>query len=263
MARVAAAGDNSTDVYIELGQTFPGGNAVNVAVYLVRLGEQASYTGFIGTDDYGKAMRTALTTKGVDVYHLHTKEGTSPFTLITLENGNRVFGEYDEGVMEHFELSEEDIDFLCEHDLIHTSVWSRIEKYLPQLKQRGKTISFDFSDQPEHEVVGQALPYVDYAFFSFEEDSPELREYIRNAWEKGPKYVIATLGENGSIAYDGEVFLEQGIVPVKVVDTMGAGDSFIAGFIQAILQGKSLKECLTAGAESSAVTLQYTGAWLV
>ncbi len=263
MARVAAAGDNSTDVYVELGQAFPGGNAVNVAVYLVRLGEQASYTGFIGTDNYGKDMRAALTAKGVDISHLHTKEGTSPYTLITLENGNRVFGEYDEGVMENFELSEEDIDFLCEHDLIHSSVWSRIEKSLPLLKQRGKTISFDFSDQPGHKVVAQALPYVDYAFFSFEKDSPELREYIKNALQKGPKYVIATLGENGSIAYDGEVFLEQGIVPVQVVDTMGAGDSFIAGFIQAILQGKSLKECLKAGAESSAITLQYTGAWLV
>lgn len=263
MARVAAVGDNSTDVYVDLGEAFPGGNAVNVAVYLLRLGEQASYTGFIGTDSYGTKMREALTAKGVDVSHLHTKEGTSPYTLITLENGNRVFGTYDEGVMEHFELSDEDIDFLCEHDLIHTSVWSRIEKYLPQLKQHGKIISFDFSDQPEHEVVGQALPYVDYAFFSFEEDSPELREYIKNAWQKGPKYVIATLGENGSIAYDGETFLEQGIVPVQVVDTMGAGDSFIAGFIQAVLHGKTLKDCLAAGAQNSAVTLQYTGAWLV
>jgi fructoselysine 6-kinase len=263
MARVAAVGDNSTDVYVELGQAFPGGNAVNVAVYLVRLGDQASYTGFIGTDDYGKNMRAALIAKGVDVSHLHTKEGTSPYTLITLENGDRVFGKYDEGVMEHFELSDEDIDFLCEHDLIHTSIWSRIEKYLPVLKQRGKTICFDFSDQPEHEVVRQALPYVDYAFFSFEEDSPELREYIKNAWKKGPKYVIATLGGNGSIAYDGELFLEQGIVPVQVVDTMGAGDSFIAGFIQAVLNGKTLEDCLAAGAQSSAVTLQYTGAWPV
>ena len=67
MARVAAVGDNSTDVYVELGQAFPGGNAVNVAVYLLRLGEQASYTGFVGTDTYGTSMRQALIAKGVDV----------------------------------------------------------------------------------------------------------------------------------------------------------------------------------------------------
>ena len=60
--------------------------------------------------------------------------------------------------------------------------------------------------------------------------------------EKGAKTVIVTRGTKGSIAYDGTSYTEFGIIPCDVVDTMGAGDSFIAGFLYGILQGKSLQE---------------------
>ncbi len=260
---IAAVGDNSTDVYLEQGETYPGGNTVNVAVNLIRLGGEASYVGFIGTDDYGAKLRRALAAKGVDISHLSTKPGTSPYTEITLDKGNRVFGKYDEGVMEHFFLSEEDKDFISKHDLMHTSVWSRIEHDLKELRERGTVISFDFSDQPEHACVDIAMPYVDYAFFSFQQDSTTLREFLRSCWNRGPKYVVATLGENGSLGYDGENFVEQGVVPGPVVDTMGCGDSFIAGFLYGVLQSLDLKSCLQTGAESAAVTIQVNGAWPV
>ena len=47
-------------------------------------------------------------------------------------------------------------------------------------------------------------------------------------------------GEKGSLAYDGNEFYKYGIVPCDVVDTMGAGDSYIAGFLYAVCQGKSI-----------------------
>ena len=45
------------------------------------------------------------------------------------------------------------------------------------------------------------------------------------------------------------------------MDTMGAGDSFIAGFLYGVLEGKTIPEAMRAGAENSAVTLGYSGAW--
>ena len=51
------------------------------------------------------------------------------------------------------------------------------------------------------------------------------------------------------------------IVPCSVVDTMGAGDSFIAGFLMAWLKKESIPACMRAGAENAAVTLGYPGAW--
>ena len=42
---------------------------------------------------------------------------------------------------------------------------------------------------------------------------------------------------------------------------MGAGDSFIAGFIKGVLENKDIPGCMSEGAKSSSVTLQYSGAW--
>ena len=87
---------------------------------------------------------------------------------------------------------------------------------------------------------------------SFEEDSAELRDWVRQLQELGPRVAVATLGEKGSIAYDGERFYECGIVPAeKVVNTVGAGDSYIAGFTKGVLDGLDVSACMHAGAELS------------
>ena len=62
--KVAAVGDNCVDVYKEEGKQYPGGNPVNVAVYLERMGVRTSYTGVVGTDEQGKVMIERLQEKG-------------------------------------------------------------------------------------------------------------------------------------------------------------------------------------------------------
>lgn len=47
----------------------------------------------------------------------------------------------------------------------------------------------------------------------------------------------------------------------EVIDNMGAGDSYIAGFLIGILEGKSISECMQKGALSSSETIGYYGAW--
>ena len=58
--RVAAIGDNCIDYYDSLNESYPGGNPVNVAVYIKRLGGESSYTGAVGTDSFGKIMISAI-----------------------------------------------------------------------------------------------------------------------------------------------------------------------------------------------------------
>ena len=82
-----------------------------------------------------------------------------------------------------------------------------------------------------------------------------------DALKRRPQIVVATRGGKGSLAYDGESFYPGQIVPCSVVDTMGAGDSFIAGFLIAWLKKEPIPACMRAGAENAAVTLGYPGAW--
>jgi Sugar kinases, ribokinase family len=260
--KFATVGDNCIDEYEALGKCYTGGNPVNVAVYLCRLGEEASYTGAVGDDSYGKIVVNALKSKGVDISHVKVLPGNTAITKVELADGERIFKDYDEGVLKDFKLSEDDIDFLCSHDLIISGIWGMIEADLPKLKARGIPIAFDFSDQPEHPIVDQAIDHVTYAFFSSEEeDNPELRDFIKKMHGRGPKLVIVTLGEYGSICYDGTEFYKFGVIQCPVVDTMGAGDSYIAGFLRGIMLGKDIPASMKLGAESSSVTIGYQGAW--
>lgn len=260
--KIAAVGDNCMDVYDRLNKAFPGGNPVNVAVYSVRLGGSASYTGAVGGDKYGQIMIDALKKKNVDTSHLKVLHGNTAVTHVELEGDERILGDYDEGVLAQFKLSDEDIEFLCSQDMVVTGCWGMIENDLYKIKAKGTPIAFDFATKLEDPIIEKAIYDVDYAFFAYDECHDEfIREFMKKMYSKGPKLVIVTLGEKGSICYNGKEFLTYGIVPCKVEDTMGAGDSYIAGFLRGILLGKEIKECMRMGAENASVTLGYRGAW--
>ena len=258
--RIATVGDNCIDYYAHIKKGYPGGNPVNVAVYLKSLGVEASYVGFVGKDEYGKILTDALSEKGVDISHVSVKEGSTAVTQVELVDGERVFGDYDEGVMADFDLTEEDIKFLSGHDLIVSGIWGKIHGRLPELKSLGNMIAFDFATKLDDPIKEEAIPYVDYAFFAGEVETEELLQFMVREKAKGPKIVIVTLGENGSIAYDGK-FHRFGIVPCEVKDSMGAGDSYIAGFLKAIMEGHPIPYAMEQGAKNSSVTLAYVGAW--
>ena len=107
------------------------------------------------------------------------------------------------------------------------------------------------------------MPHCDYLFFSADDgDCRTLRELMRIVHSMGPKLVIAMLGEEGSLCFDGKDFHKCGIVPCEnLVDTLGAGDSFISGFLFGICEGLSIEEAMYKGAANATETLKYFGAW--
>ena len=85
---------------------------------------------------------------------------------------------------------------------------------------------------------------------------------MRGYRSRGPELVIAMLGERGSLCFDGQEFHKFGIVPCdKVVDTMGAGDSFVAGFLFGICGGLTIEKAMEKGAANATETLKYFGGW--
>jgi len=262
MSKIAAVGDNCVDVYGGDGNAYPGGNPVNVAVYARRLGALTSYTGAVGTDQYGQMLLDALSSKGVDVSRVKVIKGNTAVTQVELIDGERVFGDYDEGVMADFNLDATDIDFICCHDLLISGIWGHIETRLGEIRSRGIPVAFDFATKLDSPEAAAALPHVDYAFFSDDRpDETNLRQIMADTLSQGPRLVIATRGELGSLCFDGADFSDMGIVPCEVIDTMGAGDSYIAGFICGLLQGASVHDCMSMGAVNASETIGYRGAW--
>lgn len=261
--RIAALGDNCIDIYDETGEYYVGGNPVNVASYIQRLGGESAYVGAVGDDAYGVLVREKLEERDVDVSHLHVLPGRTAVTHVLLENGDRRFGEYEKGVLKDFALDEEDLEFICGHAMAVSGIYGYMEAEIQKLRDRDRDlqIAFDFSDELQDPAVEAVLPYVDYAFFSLEEkEEGKAEAFLKKMKALCGGLVIVTMGSAGSMAYDGNDFIKCGIVPCRVVDTMGAGDSFIAGFLYARLQGSSVLESMKSGAQNSSVTLQYKGA---
>lgn len=259
--KIVTVGDNCMDVYQADGKAYPGGNPVNVAVYLKGLGADSAYVGWAGTDQYGSIMKDKIQGKGVNVAHLSKKEGETAITYVEMIGNDRCFGNYDEGVMANFSLTQEEMEFIGAHQLVHAGIWGHAEDKYSAFKEMGMLTSFDFSDKRDHPLVKIVAPFTDYAFFSYTEEDEYIRQFLKDVKGLGPKIVVATLGENGSIAYDGNCFHHQEIVETNVVDTMGAGDSFIAGFLFGIAKKLPINACMELGARTAAKTIRYFGAW--
>lgn len=261
MKSLVTVGDNCIDVYPALGRGFSGGNAVNVAVYSARHGLQPAYVGWVGDDAYGQQLRTELAAKGVDVSHVRQMPGSTAQTFVALHGSDRVLGDYIEGVMSAFYLSDEDLAWVTGFDMVHAGIWGHVEGYMAQLKAQGKITSFDFADKWSSPLWHELAPILDYAFASAPQDTPELRGRLQEVVHMGAGTVIATLGAEGSLAYDGERFYRQCAIPVTIVDTMGAGDAYIAGFLSATAREFSVQHAMEQGAFGAALTLRCQGAW--
>jgi len=107
MIRIACVGDNCVDYYDNTNEAFPGGNPVNVAVYVCRLGGKSSYLGAVGNDANGEMLCAAVKAKGVDTSHVQVLPGATALTHVCRIDGERVFGDYEEGVMADFVLRDE------------------------------------------------------------------------------------------------------------------------------------------------------------
>ena len=160
----------------------------------------------------------------------------------------------------------EDIAFAAGHELVHTALWGMAESTLPKIKEKnpGVLVSFDYADRLDHPLVEQTLPFVDYGFFSYHESRDAfIEDYLRDKVDRGMKIAVATFGDKGSLAWDGKEFTQWGICPApQVVNTVGAGDSFIAGFLCGLLRGRSVADCLALGAKTAAAVVQVFEPWV-
>ena len=263
--RVAEIGDNCIDLYERIGKKYPTGNVVDTGVNLKKLGIDVSIISTTGNDENGKWMIESLEKEGLDISHLKVGDGPTAITYMDMDGNDRVHGDYVEGVLENIEFDEEDVRFACEHDLVHTALWGKAEKVLPAIAQKGVPIAFDYADRLDHPLVEETLPYVTYGFYSYHKTEDEyIKDFLKDKVDRGMKVAIATFGEEGSLAYDGKTFYRGEVVPAKkVVNTVGAGDSFIAGFLYGILNKYEISECLKKGAKIASSVVEVFEPWVI
>jgi fructoselysine 6-kinase len=259
--RLLAVGDNVVDRYVDSGIMYPGGNAVNVAVHARRCGVDSAYLGAVGTDGAGQAILSALRDEGVDTSLTRVVEGPNAFATVRVVRGNRVFGSGDVGVS-RVRLTVDDLEAVSTYAVVHTGECSMVEDQLPELADAARLLSYDFSERP-WDYVEKYARHADVAIRSMPAtDLSTARREAERLARLGPRLVAVTLGPGGAVVLDGGRWVHAPAPAEVVVDTLGAGDAFIARLLSGLLAETPLDELVrlaTAYASSSCTSFGAFG----
>lgn len=271
---VVGFGDNVVDIYTHSNKQYPGGNCVNFAVYAKMFGaKRSAYMGYFGTDVNADHVIEALHNEKIETVKCKKISGENGYSRCKLENGDRVFLDYNEGGVRSrhiYELDEFDIEYLKQFDLVHCGNYCYMESQLPKIKEANIPLSFDFSDDSTEEYYMQIAPLVTYAFCSYDGTDEEVKKHLKKVSDLGPEIVCASRGAKGCMLYCNGKYYEQKAVPIeKVVDTMGAGDSLITTFMvgytdarkKGISQDEAIVSSIAEAAKCAAEICQIDGAF--
>ncbi len=264
--KAVVVGEICIDNYLyPIREKYVGGNATNVAVWLSRYGIETSLVGAIGTDEEGKKVLNVLKNERVDISHLKIIPGVTAYSDIKVKDGERFIIKEEFGVANSYQLSENDLNFIFEHNLIHITLNGNdgINNYLNSINDKELIVSFDYSEGNKIDFVKETLSFADIIFLSKAHlRIQEVEELGKKIVNKGPKIAVITMGERGSIAFTKDSIIRQSAVPVpKVIDTLGAGDAFIGAFLACILKNIPIKAALEEAALCASRVCQHFGGW--
>ncbi len=255
-SKLIAVGDNCLDVYLSKGRYAVGGNALNVAAQWQRQGLEARYFGRVGTDAEAALMLTGIENAGLSRSDVEVAAGATAVTLLLERNGDRRFLLEDLGVGLNYMPAPDHYAAMQAADWVHLGTNANPD-LIRRMVQDGLGFSLDVSTA--HDVL--ALEGVPLVFAAGPEDASVPVDPIFAALrERGARKIVLTCGRRGAYFDDGNARHHELARPIKVVDTCGAGDSFIAAFVVAHVFGKTQAPAALAIATSAAAqTCLYEG----
>jgi fructoselysine 6-kinase len=239
-----------------------GGNAFNVAVALARMGRRASYLGAVGDDPEAELIVSTAVAAGVDASRVERVPGSTGRTVVDHDpDGERRFVSEDYGVAADYRIDPETATWLARAGWLHFARQADLADWGSALREGGAAVSCDLGHGGGVAILGDVAPVVDVAFMSASSAAgltPE--QMMRRALDAGARLVVVTLGARGSIAASAEAHWQVDAVPVaRIIDTLGAGDAYIAAFIAAQMDGKGIEEAMRAGSVAGAAACTQWG----
>lgn len=259
-----------------------GGDTSNVALGVSRLGRKASYLTRVGKDPFGDGFLSLWVTNGVD---------TSLVEVDDTRNTGLYFVSF-EGVKHHLTYYRKqsaasaikpeciDRDMISPFKLIHlsgisigmsSSAFQTGKALVNTASELNKRVSFDINYRPAQwnspEEAGQCMKEVIHLGVDILEITDD--EMMALGWGDDPnelrkifpqvKIAVYKQGAEGATIITSEASFSVKACSVQVRDTVGAGDSFVAGFIVALLNGVNLKNAAEFATLTAAHTCTGTG----
>jgi fructokinase len=240
----------------------PGGALANVAVAAARLGGSSRFIGALSEDEFGRLLEQVLSANSVDTRYIRVvKDAPTAIALVTLAaDGQRNFTFFREGSADS-RLQVEDLDWGAWRDAAICHVGGVLLSCDPARsatfaamdysRSHGCIVSFDVNVRPSLWSSPAAIPAMlarglarsDILKLSAEEaefvipgHSASLDQLGEALLERGPRLVVITSGARGALLMTGKRRIEVPALPVRALDTTGAGDAFMGALLCKLLQ---------------------------
>jgi sugar/nucleoside kinase (ribokinase family) len=255
-----------------------GGDCLNTAIGLRRLGLSVSFAGLAGRDSWGDFLASVIEREGIDGRGLkRTSEAGTCTVLVAINSqGERTFF-YHGGANDLFSLRDVDPALVAEATAVHVGGTYLLPRFdgegaaelLRGARARGQLTSMDVTWDVEDRwlsVIDSCLPHLDWFLPSAKEAAkitglgrPEqMAAFLR---DRGVANVVIKLGERGCYVLPaGRPGFFAPAFAVPVVDTTGAGDSFVAGFLAGLLRGWEPERSARLACAAAALNIQRVGA---
>ena len=248
------------------------GTESNVAIGLARLGHAVGWFSRIGDDEFGQYLVSTIRGEGVDTSRVIV-DSTAQTGLVLKEKrelGPRKVIYYRKGSAASL-MTPDDLDpeYIASAKYLHLTgitpalspnCLETVRVAAEMARKRGMTVTFDpnlrlrlWTQELARRTMRDLMPWIDIVlpgmeeaeFLTAETDPDRAADAIRAL---GPRMVVIKLGPQGSMAVsDAERVRAAGIPLQRVVDPVGAGDGFAAGFLSGQLRGLSTLESLKIG----------------
>jgi 2-dehydro-3-deoxygluconokinase len=290
--KVACIGECMVEFAQEDGSLFRrgfGGDTLNTALYLARLGVPTSYVTALGDDPLSTAMLAAWQAEGIVISEVIRVPGRVPglYMIERDAKGERSFLYWRDRApaRELFDRADDAmLDRLAGYDWLYLSGISlslygetgkaKLRALLTAARKRGARVAFDGNYRPRGWTSREAaqrsfraiLPLVDVALPTLEDEQmlfgdPDASVCLRRFKDAGIKEIVIKRGARGCLI-DAEGVLVDIAPPtvVQPVDTTAAGDSFNAGYLAARIQGAPPRKAALSGHRLASAVIMSPGA---
>ncbi|WP_456271193.1 sugar kinase [Bacillus sp. AK031] len=261
-----------------------GGAESNVAIGLARLGAKVGWFSRLGDDPFGEYIMNAIRGEGVDVSRVKIDEEHPTgvmFKEITGIGNPNVYYYRKHSAASHLTPEDLDEEYIKQAKILHItgitpalseSCYATIKEAIKMAKKHGLKVCFDpnirlklLSFEKLKKKVLELAMLSDYFLPGIEElallfNSNDRNQLLQEVQKLNVPTMIIKLGKDGCmIVHEEKTKIIQGKTVERVVDTIGAGDGFCAGFLYSITNGKSVEEAAQFANAVGAHVIQFKG----
>jgi 2-dehydro-3-deoxygluconokinase len=250
---------------------------------LKKLGNDVHLVSCLGDDPFGAMILSSLKKVGINTDYISIEEGKKGaigiFILLFGDNKRPLTYRLPTHHGWPPKLDNNQTDYLLNVDLLHSAgylhfsnLWNEgFLNLFKAAKEKGVKTSMDPQfpvtqlDPPWIKVLKPLIPFVDILMVDENEamnltNNKSIEAAANSLYEEGFEIIAVKMGEKGVLVKDKTQTTEiPAITPREFVDSIGAGDSFDAGFLQGLMEGKSLEESAKIGVFSASKSIEGVG----